>query len=137
MAQMARLVSLLVMGAVVVLLAITFYHVMAPFLMPLFLAGVLAVLCQPLYLRILAWTKNRTALAAGLTTFVILTIVFVPLTWGTIRAAKQLYQGAQTRLASSPLKGSDWSELPRLIIATPQAKSLITQYEDWTGETVD
>lgn len=137
MAQMARLVSLLVMGAVVVLLAITFYHVMAPFLMPLFLAGVLAVLCQPLYLRILGWTKNRTAVAAGLTTFIVLTIVFVPLTLGTIRAAKQLYQGAQTRLAKSPLKGSDWSELPRLVIETSQAKSLIAQYEEWTGETVN
>src|SRR5205807_1831340 len=74
--------------------------------MPLFLAGVLAVLCQPLHCRILAWTKNRTPLAAALTTFIVLTIILVPLIVGTIAAADQLYSVAQKKL-----KGSDWNEL--------------------------
>jgi len=118
MAQMARLVSLLLMGAVIVMLGLTFYQVMAPFLMPLFLAGVLAVLCQPVYRRFLVWTKDRTPLAAGLTTCAVLMIILVPLTLGTVAAARQLYTLAQTTLAHSQLKGSDWTELSRAIQAS-------------------
>jgi predicted PurR-regulated permease PerM len=138
MAQMARLVSLLLMGAVIVMLALTFYHVIAPFLMPLFLAGVLAVLCQPLYRRILKWTKDRTALAAGLTTFAVLIIILVPATLGTIAAAKQLYALAQSKLAASHLKkGSDWAELARTVQDSAAVEGLIRRYEEWTGEEVD
>jgi len=137
MAQMARLVSLLVMATVIVLLGLTFYHVMAPFLMPLFLAGVLAVLCQPLYRRCLAWTKNRTPLAAGLTTVFVLTIILVPLTLGTVAAAKQLYSLAETRLAHSRLKGSDWTELSRLVRESTAFEGFVRRYEDWTGDKVD
>ncbi len=138
MAQMARLVSLLVMGAVVVLLGITFYHVMAPFLMPLFLAGVLAVLSQPLYRRVLAWTKNRIPLAAGLTTCIVLTIVLVPLTLGTVTAANQLLKMAQTGFAKSRLKDMDWTEFPRVVLESHHVKGHHSaRYEDWTGDTVD
>ncbi|MBI3866467.1 MAG: AI-2E family transporter [Planctomycetia bacterium] len=132
MAQMARLVSLLVMGAVIVLLGGTFYHVIAPFLLPLFLAGVLAVLCQPIYQRFLRWTKNRTPLAAGLTTFTVLATILVPLALGTIAAARELYSQAQTRL-----KGSDWTELVEFVESSGPFESLVRHYEGWTGETVD
>jgi predicted PurR-regulated permease PerM len=132
MGQMARLVSLLIMGAVIVALGLTFYHVIAPFLMPLFLAGVLAILCQPIYRRFLVWTKNRTPLAAGLTTIVVLATVLVPLTVGTIAAAKELYAQAQTRL-----KGSDWNELVRFVENSAPFESLVRHYEGWTGEQVD
>src|SRR5260221_10387269 len=116
MAQMARLVSLALMGTVIVLLALTFYHVMAPFLMPLFLAGVLAVLCQPIYRRFLKWTKDRTPVAAGLTTFVVLTGILVPTVLGTWAGARQLYFLADRNLNVSDLRtGADWSELSRRI----------------------
>src|SRR5579872_3687172 len=98
MAQMARLVSLLIMGSVIVLLGLTFYQVVAPFLMPLFLAGVLTILCQPLHGRLVVWTKNRRAVAAGLTTAVVMTIILVPVVLGTVAAAKQLYTLAQITL---------------------------------------
>src|SRR5262245_10452501 len=134
MAQMARLVSLLLMGAVIVMLALTFYHVVAPFLMPLFLAGVLAVLCQPLYRRCLRWTRNRTALAAGWTTIAVLLIILVPATLGTVAAARQLYILAQERLKESHLKASpDWNELARMIRDSATIDGLVTRYEDWTG----
>lgn len=137
MSQMARLVSLLLMGTVIVLLGLTFYHVIAPFLMPLFLAGVLAVLCQPIYRRFLVWTKNRTPLAAGLTTVVVLAIILVPLVVGTVVAANQLYTLAQKNLARSGLKGSDWSEIARFVQDSAPFESIIHRYEDWTGEPVD
>ncbi len=137
MAQMARLVSLLLMGAVIVMLGLTFYQVMAPFLMPLFLAGVLAVLCQPIYRRFLVWTKNRTPLAAGLTTLAVLLVILVPMTLGTVAAAKQLYALAQTTLANSKLKGSDWTELSRAIEESAAVEGLIKRYEEWTGDEVN
>jgi predicted PurR-regulated permease PerM len=137
MGQMARLVSLLVMGAVIVLLGLTFYHVMAPFLMPLFLAGVLAMLSQPLYRRLLKWTKNRTPLAAGLTTFAVLAIILVPLALGTVAAAKQLYGMAEARLEKSHLKGSDWSEFARFVQDSAPFENVVKHYESWTGEEVN
>jgi predicted PurR-regulated permease PerM len=137
MGQMARLVSLLVMGAVIVLLGLTFYHVMAPFLMPLFLAGVLAMLSQPLYRRLLKWTKNRTPLAAGLTTFAVLSIILVPLALGTVAAAKQLYGIAEARIEKSHLKGSDWSEFARFVQDSAPFENFVRRYEDWTGEEVN
>jgi predicted PurR-regulated permease PerM len=137
MAQMARLVSLLLMGAVIVMLALTFYHVIAPFLMPLFLAGVLAVLCQPLYRRILKWMKDRTVVAAGLTTLAVLIIILVPATLGTIAAARQLYSLAHETLAATQLKDSpDWNELVRKVLDSEAVGGLITRYEEWTGEEV-
>jgi predicted PurR-regulated permease PerM len=137
MAQMARLVSLLLMGTVIVMLALTFYQVITPFLMPLFLAGVLAVLCQPIYRRFLVWTKNRTPLAAGLTTFVVLTIILVPTTVATLAAAKQLYVLARSKVLESNLQGSDWNDLSRRIQESSAVESLIHRYEAWTGEEVN
>jgi predicted PurR-regulated permease PerM len=138
MAQMARLVSLLLMGTVIVLLALTFYQVVAPFLLPLFLAGVLAVLCQPLFRRCLKWTKNRTAIAAGLTTAIVLTIILVPATLGTVAAANQLYTLAQKKLSAANLrKGSEWADLARAIQDSTLVEGAISHYEEWTGEEIN
>ena len=48
MTQMTRLVSLAVVTLLIIFLGITFFHVIAPFLLPLFLAGVVAMLAQPI-----------------------------------------------------------------------------------------
>jgi len=132
MAQMARLVSLLIMGSVIVLLGLTFYQVVAPFLMPLFLAGVLTILCQPLHRRLLAWTSNRTAVAAGLTTALVMTIILVPVVVGTVAAAKQLYSLAQTTL-----KGSDWTEISRTVQNSAIFENSLRRYEEATGDVVN
>lgn len=128
---MARLVSLLLMGALIVLLGLTFYHVLSPFLMPLFLAGVLAILCQPVQRRFLVWTGNRNALAAGLTTFVALALMLL-LVFFTYFAARQLYDLAQTRLV-----GSDWNSMARSVMDSRFVDGLIQRYEELTDEAVD
>ena len=48
---MVRLVSLGVLLVLILFLGVTFYQVVAPFLLPLVLAGVVTVLCQPLHQR--------------------------------------------------------------------------------------
>lgn len=88
---MARLVSLLILTVLIVFLGITFYQVIAPFLLPLFLAGVVTVLCQPLFRHFQRRTGQRTRLAAALTTASILAIVLLPLLVGILVGSLQLY----------------------------------------------
>ena len=44
---MARIVSLSILSTLIVILGLTFFRVLAPFVMPLFLAGVTTLLVQP------------------------------------------------------------------------------------------
>jgi predicted PurR-regulated permease PerM len=75
----SRIVSFVVLAAIVVVFGVLFYRVMASFLLPLFLAVVLVVLFRPLNLWLVEMCKGRVRVAAGLTTFVILLIVLLPL----------------------------------------------------------
>jgi predicted PurR-regulated permease PerM len=79
---MARFVSFLVLVAILVLIAIVFFRVMAGFLVPLFLAALLGVVVQPLH----RWTRDKTQgvryadyLAAGITTTLVALIVVLPI----------------------------------------------------------
>ncbi|QDU46300.1 putative inner membrane protein [Symmachiella dynata] len=101
---MARLVSLIVLTVLIVFLGITFFQVIAPFLLPLFLAGVVALLCQPMFRYFLTRTNDKTHWAAGLTTAAILAIIFVPLATGTVIATAELYAFAQERLEPAQWK---------------------------------
>ena len=101
----ARLVSLGVLLTCIVLLGFTFYQVIAPFLLPLFLAAILAVLCQPIYSRILCRVGNRASVAAGLTTAVIMLVVVTPVVFGTFIGANEL-----TRLTKDNFENWDWSK---------------------------
>lgn len=104
MSPMARLVSLTILTVLIVFLGITFFHVIAPFLLPLFLAGVTAILCQPLFRYYVDRTGNRARLAAGLTTASVLFILLTPLLVGTILASLQLYELALDTLGGTDLK---------------------------------
>lgn len=77
--SMARLVSLGIVTALIACLGITFYQVIAPFLMPLFLAAMIALLCQPVLRYFLHRCKGRRTLAAGLSTAAIVGSVMLPL----------------------------------------------------------
>src|SRR4029078_4735475 len=76
---MARFVSLLVLVAILVIVSIVFFQVMAGFFVPLFLAALLAVVVQPLY----RWTLDRCRgyryVPAGSTTALIALIVLLPI----------------------------------------------------------
>ena len=77
--SMARLVSLGIVTALIACLGITFYQVIAPFLMPLFLAAMIALLCQPVLRYFLNRSNGRRALAAGFSTAAIVGSVMLPL----------------------------------------------------------
>jgi len=76
--RMARLISLVVLLAIVILVAALFYMVMASFIVPLFLAVVLVVVFAPLHRWFIENCQGRGHLSAGLTTASILFIVLLP-----------------------------------------------------------
>ena len=103
MLSMARIVSLTVLTVLIVFLGIMFFRVVAPFLLPLFLAGVIAILCQPVFRYFIRRTENRVRVAAGLTTATVLSIILVPLLVGTLLASLQLYTLTKDRLRNTDL----------------------------------
>jgi predicted PurR-regulated permease PerM len=76
---MARLVSFLVLVAILVIISIIFFQVMAGFFVPLFLAALLGVIVQPLYLWTLAKCRGYRHVAAGVTTALVALIVLLPI----------------------------------------------------------
>ena len=74
-----RLISFLVLIAIIVLSGAMFYQVMASFVLPLFLAAVLCVVFAPLHRWILRKYKARVRLAALTTTTIIGLVVLLPL----------------------------------------------------------
>ncbi len=108
-----RLVSLAVLLVLIVLLGSTFYQVIAPFLLPLFLAAVLAVICQPLQRYFLKRTGGRPAWAAALTTIAVAAMVVGPLVIGTFVAAVQFLDLADRSLGGNWQHGLDllWSRV--------------------------
>ena len=51
---MSRMVSFIVLIVIIVLIGFLFFRVMAPFLLPLFLAALMVVIFHPLHRHILA-----------------------------------------------------------------------------------
>src|SRR5213080_2507470 len=76
---MARFVSLLVLIAILVIISIIFFQVMAGFFVPLFLAALLGVVVQPLYQWMLVQCRGYRHLAAGITTTLVAMIVLLPI----------------------------------------------------------
>jgi predicted PurR-regulated permease PerM len=76
---MARFVSFLVLVAILVVLAIVFFQVMAGFFVPLFLAALLGVVVQPLYRWTLSKVPRYRYVAAGITTTLVALIVLLPI----------------------------------------------------------
>jgi predicted PurR-regulated permease PerM len=86
-----RVISFIVLLAIVLLVGAVFFQVMAQFIVPLFLACVLLVVFQPLH----AWTLRRITthqrLSALVTTALILLSVLLPLTWLGLNAYQEFH----------------------------------------------
>ncbi len=120
-----RTVSLGILLGLIVILGITFFHVLAPFLMPLFLAGVFAILCQPLYRHFTVQCKGRHRLAAGATTGTVMAIILIPLITATIFASLQLF------VLASDFSARDWRN--RLDHVGESARHRTESIVDWAS----
>lgn len=117
MPSIPKVISLIVLVAVLLGISILFFRVMATFMVPLFLAAVLTVVFRPLHVWVLDKLGGRNQLAALATTLLISLGVIVPTTllgWmafvETSRIAKVVLENAK---AESPAaSGQDAEELP-------------------------
>ncbi len=80
MPTVPRVISLIVLVAVLLLISVLFFRVMATFLVPLFLAAVLTVVFKPLHAWVLDKLNGRNQLAALATTILISLGVVIPTT---------------------------------------------------------
>jgi len=83
------MVSFWVLLVISVLMAVVFYRVMAAFVLPLFLAALLAVIFQPVHQWALRRTGQRAYVAATIATACVTLIVFVPLSWAVSLAIRE------------------------------------------------
>jgi predicted PurR-regulated permease PerM len=95
---MARIVSFIVLVAILLVIAALFFQVMANFLLPLFLALLLVIMFDPVHGWFLARCRGRQRMAAGLTTATILLIVLAPLSVVLVQAVSEsitVYHGLE------------------------------------------
>lgn len=85
-----RTISLLGLLALLVALGVMFYQLMAPFLLPLFLAAITAIVAQPLHEWMLKKCRNRRTVAAGATTAILVSAVLLPSLVITVLSSLQL-----------------------------------------------
>jgi predicted PurR-regulated permease PerM len=76
-----RVISFIVLLAIILLVGAVFFQVMAQFIVPMFLASVLLVVFQPLHKWILSRLPKHPRVSALLTTVLILLAVLLPLVW--------------------------------------------------------
>ncbi len=86
---MTRIISLVVLLAIVVLCGWLVLRVMGQFLLPMFLAVVMVVVFRPLHDWLTEKLNGRVRIAAGLTTATILLIVLLPLLVTLVMAATE------------------------------------------------
>lgn len=98
-----RVVSFIVLLAIILLVGIVFFQVMAQFIVPLFLACVLLVVFQPLHRWYLKKTPKWPRLAALLTTITILVTVLAP----TIFLGVNAYKECASRIYSVSKKAAE------------------------------
>ncbi|HJS06449.1 MAG TPA: AI-2E family transporter, partial [Pirellulales bacterium] len=76
---MARIVSFLVLVAILVVIGAVFIRVMAGFFVPLFLAALLGVIIQPLYRWLLKRCRGYRYAASTLSTGIVLLVMLLPI----------------------------------------------------------
>jgi predicted PurR-regulated permease PerM len=128
---MPRSVTLITIGLVTLALGYEFYTVLAPFLFPLFLAAVLAMLVEPLHRRFQARFPKRASLAAGLTTATVVVLLLLPFALGTLLAAGQMI-----KLATSVANDPKWGERLAKAQEQPWVREAINTARDALGMEV-
>ncbi|HVU90021.1 MAG TPA: AI-2E family transporter [Pirellulales bacterium] len=88
---MSRIVSFIVLLTIAILVGALSFMVMSSFLLPMFLALVLAVIFRPLHKWFISRSAGHVRVAAGMTTSAILLIVLIPTLLILTRAAAEAF----------------------------------------------
>jgi predicted PurR-regulated permease PerM len=146
---MARLVSLGILLLLIVILGIMFYQVIAPFLLPVFLAGVISLLFRPLYRKLLDKTGGLDNWAAGLTTAIVLASFLIPLVVGVIFATGELWdlgrdlrESPEVRAQIRKLRSERWMQdlaavIQPILGPNVDEKKIVDELQNWTHQAIN
>ncbi|HUG19290.1 MAG TPA: AI-2E family transporter [Planctomycetaceae bacterium] len=146
---MARLVSLGILVLLIVILGIMFYNVIAPFMLPVFLAGVVSLLFRPLYRKLLEKTGDRATWAAGLTTAAALATFLIPLTLGIIFATGELWdlgrelrESPEVRAQIRKVRSEKWlidlvHVIQPLLGPDVDERRIVDEIQNWTQQAIN
>jgi predicted PurR-regulated permease PerM len=101
---MPRVISFIVLLAIVLLVGAISFQVMAQFLVPLFLAAVLLVVFRPWHAWILKYLPTHPRICAFITTVLILLVVLLPIVvlgWKAYDELYNLYHRGQPKVAAA------------------------------------
>lgn len=131
---MPRVISFIVLLAIVLLVGAVFFQVMAQFIVPMFLACVLLVVFQPLHRWILHYLPRYPRFAALATTVAILLVVLLPLVWLGWNAYDELHTlftpseaavGDSSASSSTPVVSADKpADTPKVDNSTENTKTI-------------
>ncbi|QDT82372.1 putative inner membrane protein [Gimesia maris] len=127
---MVRLVSLTVILCLILALGIMFFKVIMPFILPLFLAAVVAMISQPLLNYFIRRTNGHVRFAAGLTTTIIVSAILIPLCVGIFLGSLQLF----TTIVNT-LDEANWNKTVQTIREKVEiSNDKFQQFVDWSHE---
>ncbi|QDT30772.1 AI-2E family transporter [Gimesia panareensis] len=127
---MVRLVSLCIIFCLILFLGVTFFKVIMPFLLPLFLAGIVAMISQPLLNYFVKRTKGHVRIAAGITTTLIVSAILVPLCVGIFLGSLQLFT-----TVVNILDEANWNKTVQAVREKVEVSNVkLHQFVDWSNE---
>tara|TARA_R110002111_G_scaffold255157_1_gene321282 strand:- start:74217 stop:75524 length:1308 start_codon:yes stop_codon:yes gene_type:complete len=130
---MVRLVSLSVILCLILFLGITFFKVIMPFILPLFLAAVVAMISQPLMNYFVKRTKGHVRIAAGITTTILVSAILIPLCVGIFLGSLQLF----TTVVNT-LDQANWNKTVQSVREKVEiSNDKFHQFIDWSNQYLE
>lgn len=127
---MVRLVSLSIIFCLILFLGVTFFKVIMPFLLPLFLAAVVAMVSQPLLQYFIKRARGHVRIAAGITTTLIISAIFVPLCVGIFLGSLQLFT-----TVVNVLDEANWNKTVQTVREKVEVSNVkLHQFVEWSNE---
>ncbi|WP_298869109.1 AI-2E family transporter [uncultured Gimesia sp.] len=134
---MVRLVSLSIILCLILFLGITFFRVIMPFLLPLFLAAVVAMVSQPVLNYFVKRTKGHVRIAAGITTTLIVSAILVPLCVGIFLGSLQLFTTVVNTLDEANWKKTVQTVRQKIEVSNDKLHQVIEWSEQYLEKEVD
>jgi predicted PurR-regulated permease PerM len=134
---MVRLVSLCIILCLILFLGVTFFKVIMPFLLPLFLAGVVAMISQPLLNYFVKRTHGHVRIAAGITTTILVSAILVPLCVGIFLGSLQLFTTVVNVLDEANWNKTVQTVREKVEISNVKLHQFVEWSNDYLGQAAD
>ena len=122
-----RVVSLIMLMAVVLLVTAMFFRVMLQFVAPLFLAAVLVVIFEPVHKRVMQRLPGKPKWSALVTTLLVVFALLIPITWLGLNAIGEL--------STIAARFSDENSQTEILAITERVKEKSKPIISWYEET--